>query len=365
MSEDLLAQLMAIRDAPTQVMPETTARLASKTVARLEQGWKRWCQYFDFAVKEGSVDGIPGQPKVPEDILKVDAPCLDEGTASAFTSWWARNTKPLVFELPTATSAIRTWSSLCDYIATKREAPSKLVNTLLRKYVRSTLVKDGFVVNKSKTRYFTDNDALIIFTKSAFSPNFPAFSTRVRYQVLFINSLTFSLGLRMSSHFPATTDPIDTATLTYSCFIIIVSPPTAQEPDRNVLSLSYLPPHGKTESSTGGRHPVPAEAEPWRSAVFWLFVLATIDDVLPMPIPEMLDPQRFNGIRTELKFNDPKGTPICQPSIDSKEDRGTWTAAAPGKYLKELSRVAGFAASVTPHSLRRMVAIFMFVSGES
>lgn len=325
--------------------------------------WQDFEAYFE-SVADRSI--LPGNPSAATDYLSPDFAAIDFPTCAAFLTHWAAGAQGLLASVPSANTAKVRWAYFKMYYAFRRGQPvCKDFSTDVVRYIMSDLVDAGLVTKERRVRRMTDGDGLKALATTVLSESFPGNDTRTAIQYLFWQALTISTGVRIGSCFYDVANP-DTgaATMTYGNFSLHVRRGMT---GRNELSLTFANFHTKTHTNERDTHVITSAPELWRDAVFLFCVLATMDDALPMPLAELLNPDTLGSKpRLDIKAPSARATlAICRPTINNtRSKRDSWSSHTVRMLLGRISLMSGFGEALTPHSLRRMTAVYMRASGE-
>jgi hypothetical protein len=364
MDDDLLAQLQSINDGNAPADDPKDAALATLTRTRMEMVWGHFEDYF-ASVEDTTT--LAGSPTSASDYLRPEFAAIDFPTAKAFIVHWASGSKPLVDTVPSVKTAVGTWHYFKIHLQVNRGTPfDATTSENILAEIRGRMLEDGLLSKSKRGRPITDSQGLKALAEAVLSVRYATNDTRTSIQFLFWMSIAIQTAVRVGSCFYDQADLTDAPTMVYENFTIHIRP--GQSSDMlNELSLTF---HGfptKTGTNENDVHVLRPQSELWRDPTFLFLVLATMDDALPASVNDLLSPEILKGkTGLDLKVKPAQAKlPVCRPTrSNSRAKRDSWSTGTVRLLLATASRLAGFASTLTPHAIRRMVAIFLRISGE-
>jgi len=344
-SSGLVGEEDEVRNA--QADPEFDLRRKAK-------GWTLFESFFDHHMTSNPDAPFPGAPDAAKEYLSPNFPQLDYASLSLFCRYYACTGQGVLTDKPTVTSCLSVFQSLWDHLQEKtgHQYEASLRGNV-RYYVRTELTIDPGIEDIVLARHFTDIDGLEEMAWVLFDPECRISGLRQRVQMLFWLAITMQTGARVGTFFP--TDRHEGNGLRYGHLRLSI--------DAKGVHLHITPPNGKTLIAKTTTFHCDAQERLWCCPIFWILVLAINDNALPRNVTAeaiLEGKMREDGGPVHYDFQQ-QDMHVCRQTFDATSR--TWTTTRIRDILEELSFLAGFQAPLTPHDIRRSVAIMQLLAG--
>lgn len=353
----------ALLDA-ANISHDTNKTLAPRTVTKRAAAWEQLCDYVEHMNAIGESSKLAGSPTHGDQYLDRSFPALTWQVITGTLVRWAGAAFGRIKDVPTVVTAKDLLVSLvCHYEDIRGQELSPIDRKGAFAFIHNDMVKQKLLVKVKRRRFITDASGYEQLARTCLHGAFARNSSRSRFNMLFWMALESQTGLRAGSSF-SWSQECERTGIRYRDVYLCVQPPQ-QGGASNRISLVYRPRNFKTPTGEFGKHPLIESPQYWSCPVFWFLVLAKKDDVLPVPFETMRDPAFLEGLPLKcVEFGDDVGDlKVFRFGLDG--EGGAISVRMNSCTLARLSRLAGFEHPLGQHAFRRMVAIYMRVTGSS
>lgn len=298
---------------------------------------------------------------------------LTYGFLTAFLLFWGRHTfgqgisGSLKRQQAVWTHKLRWFGFKALYI----EETGQLIDSALSSKV-SAFISDGQnglkklldLSDSTSFKPWLDIHVLNTIASACLSPFTRIRDTRSRISMLLWLSITIHTALRVGALFKGDKRFKKQNHLLWSDLTLCVFKGDV----KNRLGLKFVAPNGKTSNSTDILVALTDQSPTWCNAVHWVLALADIAGTFPSgwTREQLLDPNSLapgESLRA-LSFDGPNSS---QPVFLTEQSGGRpyipWTTHTIRKFLSRVTRNLGYDHAISPHVLRKSVAIALKLAG--
>lgn len=341
-------------------VPTFPARLHDSTKRTWRVMTQRWEEYYDAMKKiPGGLDDmftpVEGEEPPPMPASADDAIMVGSHLSTSFICRFLKHASLRITgtvgsnQRPTVDTVVMLFSAFSLYVQHNDSDLPTNVSKVVRQYIRQDLAAE-IKLAEPRDRQVCSVGMIRALVKLFFHPKFLLFSMRNRNQLACWTTSTVQQFLRVGSCLKTAVTFDDQQPLKWGDLEIHVQKDT---PTRNLVTVTFVPPNGKTPNSRNQPVELEPEDEPWQQPVLFLLAVAHYAGALPSThtVEQLYDPASLpaGGTFYSVKFAPEKADEPVLMGV-----RGApWAANTVRTYLLRASKALGLGAHITPHLLRR------------
>lgn len=323
--------------------------------------WTWWTRYFEDVKRDGCLDLIPGSPKKPEDILLPSFPQLNAATLCSFLKYYVDNahtfSKGCVGDTRPALASVRQLWNRKRAMLLESRGEVLLDDTRLKVnlYIRADLLERGLITSTPRDASLLHPDQFETLLESMLQSDY--FRKRPRYVAQTLLFLNFQLSGAIRSSTALATSGAETADhMIYGQFSMVATRAEGWPHAPNIIEITHSDRKHKTKTLDGAVFVLRQHEKGWHDGVAAFLWLAAIDNALPCPLEDIVNPDflRLEPTRT-LDFAPEKQKSLVMFHVSTGKP---WTTRSLGKVLHKIHPQLG------RHTLRYTLSMLSMMDGE-